>query len=179
MHSPIATVAAPSCSPFGAAVASARGTAAVLQPTFVSQVLVRPPALLVFACYAAIRPAGHGQQFPTEVRTVGSSLPYGLGVALFGGTAPLLIEWLTSRAQRRVPVNLAVPRRGHRGRRDTAARPSRHRHACPSSRSAGTGARSLPARATPQRRERLRSAPDGSGTAAAHDMGLPRRGRGS
>ncbi|MBC3191853.1 MFS transporter [Pseudonocardia sp. C8] len=95
---------------FGAAVAvGAVPLFAVLQPTFVSQVLVQTTALLVFACYAAIGPTVMAEQFPTEVRAVGSGLPYGLGVALFGGTAPLLIEWLTSKGLSGVfPWYLAV-----------------------------------------------------------------------
>lgn len=54
-------------------------------------------ALLIFALFAAIGPIAMAEQFPTEVRSLGAGLPYALGVAVFGGTAPLLLEWLTSR----------------------------------------------------------------------------------
>ncbi|WP_433503125.1 MFS transporter [Pseudonocardia halophobica] len=65
-----------------------------LEPTFGSQILVQTVALLGFGLYAAIGPVVMAEQFPTEVRALGAGLPYGLGLALFGGTAPLLIEWL-------------------------------------------------------------------------------------
>lgn len=51
-------------------------------------------ALLIFALFAAIGPIAMAEQFPTEVRSLGAGLPYSLGVAVFGGTAPLLLEWL-------------------------------------------------------------------------------------
>ena len=51
-------------------------------------------ALLIFALFAAIGPIAMAEQFPTEVRSLGAGLPYALGVAVFGGTAPLLLEWL-------------------------------------------------------------------------------------
>lgn len=51
-------------------------------------------ALLIFTGFAAIGPIALAEQFPTRVRTLGAGLPYALGVAVFGGTAPLLLEWL-------------------------------------------------------------------------------------
>lgn len=54
-------------------------------------------ALLIFTGFASIGPIALAEQFPTEVRTLGAGLPYALGVAVFGGTAPLLLEWLAKR----------------------------------------------------------------------------------
>lgn len=51
--------------------------------------------LLLFACYAAIAPTAMAELFPTQVRSVGLGMPYSLVVALFGGTAPYLVEQLT------------------------------------------------------------------------------------
>jgi MHS family alpha-ketoglutarate permease-like MFS transporter len=33
--------------------------------------------------------------FPTQVRSAGLGLPYSATVAVFGGTAPYIVEWLT------------------------------------------------------------------------------------
>lgn len=82
---------------------------ALLEPTFLSLVAIQTVALLIFSLYAAIAPAAMAEQLPTEVRTVGVGLPYGLAVALFGGTAPFLIEWLDARGwSAGYPVYLTV-----------------------------------------------------------------------
>ena len=44
--------------------------------------------------YSANCAAIMAEQFPTEVRVVGISLPYAVAVALFGGTAPYITTWL-------------------------------------------------------------------------------------
>lgn len=54
-------------------------------------------ALVLFASCAASAPAAMLEMFPTNVRSAGIGLPYSLTVALFGGTAPYLIEWLSAR----------------------------------------------------------------------------------
>ena len=54
--------------------------------------------------YAAAMPALLGEMFPPEVRGVGMSLSYTLGVITFGGFAQLLLEWLIERTG-----NAAVP----------------------------------------------------------------------
>lgn len=67
-----------------------------LQPTFATQLVIQTVALLGFAFYAAIGPIAMTEQFPTEIRAVGAGFPYSLGLAVFGGTAPFMLEWLTS-----------------------------------------------------------------------------------
>jgi MHS family proline/betaine transporter-like MFS transporter len=54
--------------------------------------------------YAAPMPALLGEMFPAEIRGVGMSLSYTLGVIVFGGFAQLLLEWLIERTG-----NAAVP----------------------------------------------------------------------
>ncbi len=62
----------------------------------------------LFACYGAVAPTAMAEMFPTEVRTAGIGLPYALTVALFGGTAPYVIQWLGDRAGTWYPWYLAV-----------------------------------------------------------------------
>ncbi|HTE55203.1 MAG TPA: MFS transporter [Kofleriaceae bacterium] len=52
--------------------------------------------LVLFACYGAVAPTAMAEMFPTEVRAAGIGLPYALTVAAFGGTAPYVVEWLSS-----------------------------------------------------------------------------------
>ncbi|MGP3923004.1 MFS transporter [Streptomyces sp. 8N616] len=70
---------------------------AVLQPTFGSLVLVQSIGLVIFAVCGSAVGSTMAEQLPTEVRAAGLGLPYALSVALFGGTAPFIIEWLNSR----------------------------------------------------------------------------------
>ncbi|MGO1056761.1 MFS transporter [Crossiella sp. CA198] len=58
--------------------------------------LVMSGGLLLFACYGAVAPVAMAELFPTEVRSAGLGLPYSLTVALFGGTAPYVVEQLTA-----------------------------------------------------------------------------------
>ncbi|MFF3248883.1 MFS transporter [Streptomyces sp. NPDC002870] len=58
--------------------------------------VVMTAALLLFGCYAAAAPSATLEMFPTSVRSSGVGLPYALTVALFGGTAPYLIEYLAA-----------------------------------------------------------------------------------
>ncbi|MFD9002122.1 MFS transporter [Streptomyces sp. NPDC059582] len=57
---------------------------------------VMTAALLLFGCYAAAAPSAVLEMFPTSLRSSGIGLPYALTVALFGGTAPYLIEYLSA-----------------------------------------------------------------------------------
>lgn len=66
-----------------------------LTPTPAGVFLVQLAGLLVFAFYGAIAPTLMSEMFPTEVRTAGMGFPYALAVALFGGTAPYVLQWLT------------------------------------------------------------------------------------
>ncbi|MCP2167700.1 MFS transporter [Goodfellowiella coeruleoviolacea] len=72
----------------------------VLTPSAVSLFLVQALALLVFAFYGSIAPTLMSEMFPTDVRSAGMGFPYAMAVALFGGTAPYLLEWLTEVGQR-------------------------------------------------------------------------------
>ncbi|MEU3840452.1 MFS transporter [Streptomyces sp. NPDC028635] len=57
---------------------------------------VMTAALLLFGCYAAAAPVATLEMFPTALRSSGVGLPYALTVALFGGTAPYLIQYLAA-----------------------------------------------------------------------------------
>ena len=51
-------------------------------------------ALVFLAAVSATFPALLAELFPTHVRAVAVAFPYSVAVALFGGTAPLLRQWL-------------------------------------------------------------------------------------
>lgn len=51
-------------------------------------------ALLFFGCYAAAGPIAMAEMFETQFRSTGLGLPYSITVAIFGGTAPLLLHSL-------------------------------------------------------------------------------------
>ncbi|MEV5143593.1 MFS transporter [Streptomyces sp. NPDC052727] len=57
---------------------------------------VMTAALLLFGCYATAAPSATLQMFPTSLRSSGVGLPYALTVALCGGTAPYLSEYLAT-----------------------------------------------------------------------------------
>ena len=67
----------------------------ILEPTFGSQLLVQTIALLGYSLFGAAGLTAMTEQFPTEIRAIGTGLPYALGFAIFGGTAPLIFQWLT------------------------------------------------------------------------------------
>ena len=48
----------------------------------------------LYAMLASIAPAIMSELFPTELRGLGIGAWYNLTVAVFGGTAPLVIQWL-------------------------------------------------------------------------------------
>ncbi|ODP34560.1 MFS transporter [Pandoraea sp. ISTKB] len=50
--------------------------------------------LVVLAAWTAIAPAVYAELFPTRIRATGVAIPYSLTVAIFGGTAPYLQNWL-------------------------------------------------------------------------------------
>ncbi|MDX3752181.1 MFS transporter [Streptomyces sp. AK08-02] len=64
-----------------------------------SLLAVMTTGLLLFGCYAAIAPTAMAELFPTQVRSVGLGMPYSLVVAIFGGTAPYLVQELTERGR--------------------------------------------------------------------------------
>ncbi len=64
------------------------------------QLAVSMSVMLIFiAASAAIVPAVYAELFPTSIRTVGVGVPYSICVALFGGTAPYLQQWLGTSLQ--------------------------------------------------------------------------------
>ncbi|MGX4691128.1 MFS transporter [Streptomyces sp. JNUCC 63] len=69
----------------------------VLSGSAVRLFVVMTAALLLFGCYAAAAPAATLEMFPTALRSSGVGLPYALTVAVFGGTAPYLNEYLVTR----------------------------------------------------------------------------------
>ena len=50
--------------------------------------------LVVLAAWTSIAPAVYAELFPTHIRATGMAIPYSLTVAIFGGTAPFLQNWL-------------------------------------------------------------------------------------
>ncbi len=64
------------------------------------QLAVGMSVMLIFiAASAAIVPAVYAELFPTSIRTVGVGVPYSICVAVFGGTAPYLQQWLGTTLQ--------------------------------------------------------------------------------
>ena len=53
-------------------------------------------SLVLLSAATAANTAFYAELFPTSVRSRGVAIPYGLGIAVFGGTAPLLDTWLHS-----------------------------------------------------------------------------------
>jgi MFS transporter, MHS family, alpha-ketoglutarate permease len=51
----------------------------------------------LYTMMTSIAPATMSELFPTELRGLGIGAWYNLTVALFGGTAPLVIAWLAGR----------------------------------------------------------------------------------
>lgn len=62
--------------------------------SFGSVLLVFCTGLGLYAIFSSIAPAIMSELFPTEVRALGIGAWYNLTVAVFGGTAPLVIQWL-------------------------------------------------------------------------------------
>jgi MHS family alpha-ketoglutarate permease-like MFS transporter len=52
--------------------------------------------IILILGYSANCAAVMAEQFPAQVRTVGIGLPYALAVAIFGGTAPYILTYMTS-----------------------------------------------------------------------------------
>ena len=61
---------------------------------FGSVLLVFCFGLGLYAMLSSIAPAIMSELFPTELRGLGIGAWYNLTVAIFGGTAPLVIQWL-------------------------------------------------------------------------------------
>jgi MHS family proline/betaine transporter-like MFS transporter len=69
----------------------------VAQPTAMTLGCVLVVLVALRSAYAAPMPALLGEMFPVDVRGVGMSLSYTLGVIVFGGFAQLILEWLIER----------------------------------------------------------------------------------
>lgn len=58
--------------------------------------IVMSISLVLLSAATAANTAFYAELFPTSMRSRGVAIPYGLGIAIFGGTAPLLDTWLHS-----------------------------------------------------------------------------------
>jgi len=65
----------------------------LLQPhvSFWTVLALQCGALIIFSGFAAPAAATMAEQFPTEIRVTGISLPYALSVSVFGGLSPYLL----------------------------------------------------------------------------------------
>jgi MFS transporter, MHS family, proline/betaine transporter len=61
-------------------------------PTIASLVVLQAVAGILKAAYSGPMPALMSEIFPTRVRSTGLSIGYALGVTLFGGFAPTIVE---------------------------------------------------------------------------------------
>ena len=61
-------------------------------PTVASLVVLQSAAGILKAAYSGPMPALMSEIFPTRVRSTGLSIGYALGVTLFGGFAPTIVE---------------------------------------------------------------------------------------
>ena len=75
---------------------------AMLTASFSTILFVQLAGVAIYSLYGANSCAIIVEQFPSEVRTAGISLPYALAVALFGGTAPYLSQWLNGQGMGQV-----------------------------------------------------------------------------
>ncbi|OZM76293.1 MFS transporter [Pseudonocardia sp. MH-G8] len=63
---------------------------------FGTLLLVELIGVTLIAGYSANCAVVMAEQFPAEVRSTGIGLPYALAVAVFGGTAPYILTWMSS-----------------------------------------------------------------------------------
>jgi MHS family alpha-ketoglutarate permease-like MFS transporter len=68
----------------------------LIQGTFWQLAVAMSVSMFVLAAWTSIAPAVYAELFPTRIRATGTALPYSFAVALFGGTAPYLQNWLAS-----------------------------------------------------------------------------------
>lgn len=72
---------------------------AMLQGAYWQFALSISLALFVLAAWTSICPAVYAEMFPTRIRATGMAIPYSLSVAVFGGTAPYIQNWLASQGR--------------------------------------------------------------------------------
>ena len=80
----------------GFAVILAYPMVTLIQGEFWQLAVAMSVSMFVLAAWTAICPAVYAELFPTHIRATGTAIPYSLTVALFGGTAPYLQNWLAS-----------------------------------------------------------------------------------
>ncbi|MEH2513763.1 MHS family alpha-ketoglutarate permease-like MFS transporter [Nitrobacteraceae bacterium AZCC 1564] len=68
----------------------------LIQGEFWQLAVAMSVSMFVLAAWTSICPAVYAELFPTHIRATGTAIPYSLSVALFGGTAPYLQNWLAS-----------------------------------------------------------------------------------
>ncbi|AXB47759.1 MFS transporter [Amycolatopsis albispora] len=71
----------------------------LVRPGFGNLLVVFCVGLGLYTAMTSIAPAIMSELFPTELRALGIGAWYNLTVAVFGGTAPLLISWLSTMGQ--------------------------------------------------------------------------------
>jgi MHS family alpha-ketoglutarate permease-like MFS transporter len=72
----------------------------LLNGGFWTLLLVQLVGLVLIVGYSANCAVIMAEQFPPEIRTTGIALPYALAVAMFGGTAPYIVTWMSSNGHR-------------------------------------------------------------------------------
>jgi len=68
----------------------------LIQGEFWQLAVAMSVSMFVLAAWTSICPAVYAELFPTHIRATATAIPYSLAVALFGGTAPYLQNWLAS-----------------------------------------------------------------------------------
>jgi MHS family alpha-ketoglutarate permease-like MFS transporter len=68
----------------------------LIQGEFWQLAVAMSVSMFVLAAWTSICPAVYAELFPTRIRATGTAIPYSLAVAVFGGTAPYLQNWLAS-----------------------------------------------------------------------------------
>ena len=69
---------------------------ALVGSSFLSLFLPATVMLVLLGAVLAVMPAALPELFPTQIRTLGAALPYAVAVAVFGGTAPYLQNWVSA-----------------------------------------------------------------------------------
>lgn len=68
---------------------------ALVGSSFLSLFLPATVMLVLLGAVLAVMPAALPELFPSQIRTLGVALPYAVAVAVFGGTAPYLQNWIS------------------------------------------------------------------------------------
>ncbi|WP_425994907.1 MFS transporter [Afipia sp. DC4300-2b1] len=68
----------------------------LIQGEFWQLAVAMSVSMFVLAAWTSIAPAVYAELFPTRIRATGMAIPYSLAVAIFGGTAPYVQNWLAS-----------------------------------------------------------------------------------